>query len=38
VSDYCLKPNEQLFSYFMVRISYNLMRWRCPCCTRATRL
>jgi hypothetical protein len=33
VSDCCLMPNEQLFSYTMVRISWSLKRWWCPLCT-----
>ena len=37
VSDHCLTPNEQLFSYIMGTTSYILMRWRCPLCTRPTR-
>jgi len=36
VIDYCLMPNDRIFSHIMVRKSYILMRWRCLFYTRAT--
>jgi len=41
MSDCCLMPNEQDFSYIMARTSYILRRWwwwwwRCLLCTRPT--
>jgi len=38
VSDYCITPNEQFFSYIMARTIYVLIRWWwwCLLCTRTT--
>ena len=37
LSDRCLMPSEQFFSYIMVKTSYISIRWWwCPLCTRPT--
>jgi hypothetical protein len=38
VSDYCLMPTQQFFSYILARMRFSMKWWWGPLCTRPTRL